>query len=83
MDSLETEGRKPVERVRSTRSEETVVVVDGVDEGYMEAFSLEEFSHLKHRVDVSLSRVRHADYMWFLCGVDSMRGHFCFVSNLL
>lgn len=59
------------------------MVVDGVDEGYMEAFSVEEFSYLKHRVDVSLSRMRHADYMWFLCGVDGRRCHFCFVYKLL
>lgn len=42
------------------------MVVDGVDEGDVEASGVEEFSHSHHRVDVALSRIWNTNYMWFL-----------------
>lgn len=52
------------------------MVVDGVDEGDVEAFSVEEFSNLQHWVDVALSRERHANYVWFLSARNGRRCHF-------
>jgi len=52
------------------------VVVDGVDEGDVEAFDVEEFSHFHHRVNVALSWVRHANYVWFLFVRNKTGSHF-------
>lgn len=52
------------------------MVVDSVDEGNIEAFGVEEFSHFHHRVDMALRWVRHANYVLFPGGRNGTRFHF-------
>lgn len=55
------------------------MVVDGVDEGNVDAFGVEKFSQFQHGIDVALGWVRHEGYMWFLSVIKGMRFHFLFL----